>query len=102
MSLEVYSYRVGFADCPPLQSGAVDAIIAGMSPTAEREEQVDFTDCLLRISNLVVIIQQVSLIPKGTGRTAMSLIYQRRTRTSSAKYYRYLLSAASATRCSLR
>ena len=40
-----------------VQSGAVDAIIAGMSPTAEREEQVDFTDCYYN-SNLVVIIKK--------------------------------------------
>jgi putative lysine transport system substrate-binding protein len=29
---------------PALQSGVVDAIIAGMSPTAERKESIDFTD----------------------------------------------------------
>ncbi|MBP5177193.1 MAG: transporter substrate-binding domain-containing protein [Clostridia bacterium] len=40
-----------------VQSGTYDAIIAGMSPTAEREEQVDFTDCYYN-SNLVVIYKQ--------------------------------------------
>ena len=40
-----------------LSSGAIDCIIAGMSPTAEREEQVDFTDCYYN-SNLVVIIKK--------------------------------------------
>lgn len=40
-----------------VMSGAFDAIIAGMSPTAEREEQVDFTDCYYN-SNLVVIIKK--------------------------------------------
>ena len=56
MSLEVYSY-VWDSLIPAVQSGAVDAIIAGMSPTAEREEQVDFTDCYYN-SNLVVIIKK--------------------------------------------
>ena len=40
-----------------VMSGAFDAIIAGMSPTAEREEQVDFTDCYYN-SNLVIIIRK--------------------------------------------
>ena len=56
MVLEVYSY-VWDSLIPAVQSGAVDAIIAGMSPTAEREEQVDFTDCYYN-SNLVVIIKK--------------------------------------------
>lgn len=29
---------------PAVQSGSIDAIVAGMSPTAERMEQIDFTD----------------------------------------------------------
>lgn len=29
---------------PAVQSGSIDAIIAGMSPTEEREQQIDFTD----------------------------------------------------------
>ena len=56
MSLEVYSYEWDSL-IPAVQSGAVDAIIAGISPTAEREEQVDFTDCYYN-SNLVVIIKK--------------------------------------------
>ena len=40
-----------------VQMPAACAIIAGMSPTAEREEQVDFTDCYYN-SNLVVIIKK--------------------------------------------
>lgn len=56
MSLEVYSYEWDSL-IAAVQSGTVDAIIAGMSPTAEREEQVDFTDCYYN-SNLVVIIKK--------------------------------------------
>lgn len=56
MELEVYSY-VWDSLIPAVQSGAVDAIAAGMSPTAEREEEVDFTDCYYN-SNLVVIIKK--------------------------------------------
>ena len=56
MALEVYSYEWDSL-IAAVQSGAVDAIIAGMSPTAEREEQVDFTDCYYN-SNLEVIIKK--------------------------------------------
>ncbi len=53
MKLEIYKYDWDSL-IPAVQSGAVDGIIAGMSPTAEREEEVDFTDCYYN-SNLVVI-----------------------------------------------
>lgn len=56
MKLEVYSYEWDSL-IAAVQSGAVDAIAAGMSPTDEREEQVDFTDCYYN-SNLVVIIKK--------------------------------------------
>lgn len=56
MALEIYSYAWDSL-IPAVQSGAVDAIAAGMSPTAEREEEVDFTDCYYN-SNLVVIIKK--------------------------------------------
>ena len=42
---------------PALNSGAVDAIVAGMSPTAEREEQIDFTNVYYS-SNLVIIYKK--------------------------------------------
>lgn len=42
---------------PALQSGTIDAIIAGMSPTAEREQEIDFTETYYE-SNLVVIIKK--------------------------------------------
>lgn len=42
---------------PAVQSGAIDAIVAGMSPTAERAKEIDFTDTYYE-SNLVVIIRK--------------------------------------------
>ncbi|MDO4778068.1 MAG: ABC transporter permease subunit [Tissierellia bacterium] len=39
---------------PAVQSGKIDAIIAGMSPTSERKEQIDFTDNYYE-SNLVLV-----------------------------------------------
>lgn len=39
---------------PALESGAIDAIVAGMSPTAEREAEIDFTNTYYE-SNLVII-----------------------------------------------
>ena len=56
MKLEVYSYEWDGL-IPALNSGAVDAIIAGMSPTAEREEQIDFTNVYYS-SNLVIIYKK--------------------------------------------
>lgn len=56
MKLEVYSYEWDSL-IPAVQSGAVDAIAAGMSPTAERAEEVDFTECYYN-SNLVVIYKK--------------------------------------------
>ena len=56
MELEIAQYEFDSL-VPGVQSGALTAIIAGMSPTAEREEQVDFTDTYYN-SNLVVIIRK--------------------------------------------
>lgn len=56
MALEIYAYEWD-ALIPAVQSGAIDGIIAGMSPTAEREESVDFTHCYYN-SNLVIVIKK--------------------------------------------
>lgn len=53
MALEIHSLEWD-ALIPAVQAGTVDGIIAGMSPTAEREEEVDFTECYYN-SNLVII-----------------------------------------------
>lgn len=42
---------------PAVQSGAVDGIIAGMSPTPERLLEVDFSDCYYK-SELVIIYKK--------------------------------------------
>ena len=56
MALEVYAYSWESL-IPAVQSGAIDGIIAGMSPTEERQSQVAFTDCYWT-SNLVIIIKK--------------------------------------------
>ena len=56
MDLEIYSIEWDSL-LPALESGAIDAIAAGMSPTAERAAQIDFTDTYYE-SNLVVIIRK--------------------------------------------
>ncbi|TCU64826.1 amino acid ABC transporter substrate-binding protein (PAAT family) [Tissierella praeacuta] len=42
---------------PALTSGKIDAIIAGMSPTDERKETIDFTDNYYK-SNLVMVVKK--------------------------------------------
>ena len=44
---------------PALNSGMIDAVIAGMSPTAERKITVDFTDAYYN-SDLVVVVRKDS------------------------------------------
>ena len=56
MALEIYAAEWD-ALIAGVQANTYDAIIAGMSPTAEREEQVDFTDCYYN-SNLVIIYKK--------------------------------------------
>lgn len=56
LKLEIYQYEFDSL-IPAVQSGTIDAIVAGMSPTAEREEEIDFTSIYYE-SNLVVIIKK--------------------------------------------
>jgi len=42
---------------PALTSGKIDAIIAGMSPTAERKESIDFSD-IYYTSDLVMVVKK--------------------------------------------
>ena len=44
---------------PAVESGSIDLIIAGMSPTAERKESIDFTDNYYK-SNLVIVVRKDS------------------------------------------
>lgn len=50
---------------PALISGKIDAIIAGMSPTAERKEKIDFSDNYYK-SNLVMVVKKGSNYEKAT------------------------------------
>jgi len=50
---------------PAVQAGTIDAIIAGMSPTAERKQTIDFSDHYYR-SDLVVVIQKGSKYESAT------------------------------------
>ena len=56
MKLEIYATEWDSL-LPALESGTIDAIVAGMSPTAEREKEIDFTSTYYE-SNLVVIIKK--------------------------------------------
>ena len=57
--LEIYSYEWDSL-IPAVQSGNLDMIIAGMSPTAERREKIDFSDNYYT-SNLVIIKKKDAL-----------------------------------------
>ena len=56
MALEIHAVEWDSL-IPGLNAGTYDGIIAGMSPTAEREEKVDFTHCYYN-SNLVIIYKK--------------------------------------------
>ena len=50
---------------PALTSGKIDAIIAGMSPTAERKETIDFSDIYYK-SDLVMVVKKGSKYENAT------------------------------------
>lgn len=51
---------------PAVQSGSIDAIIAGMSPTAERKLTIDFSDNYYK-SDLVMVVRKGSAYENATG-----------------------------------
>lgn len=57
--LEIYSYEWDSL-IPAVQSGKLDMIIAGMSPTEERKQKIDFSD-IYYTSNLVIVTKKGSL-----------------------------------------
>lgn len=50
---------------PSLNSGKIDAVIAGMSPTEERKKAIDFTDTYYK-SDLVIVVQKGSPYENAT------------------------------------
>ncbi|WP_040398026.1 ABC transporter substrate-binding protein/permease [Anaerococcus senegalensis] len=58
-------YKTEWDGLPPaLTSGKIDAIIAGMSPTAERKKEIDFTNSYY-VSDLVVVLKKDSPFAKA-------------------------------------
>lgn len=57
--LEIYAYEWDSL-VPGVQSGKLDMVIAGMSPTKERKEKIDFSDNYY-ISNLVIVTKKNAL-----------------------------------------
>lgn len=50
---------------PSLNSGKIDAVIAGMSPTEDRKKAIDFTDTYYK-SDLVMVVQKGSAYENAT------------------------------------
>ena len=66
VELDIYAYKWD-ALIPAVESGTIDCVIAGMSPTAERKAVLDFSDNYY-VSNLVIIVRE-----DGTYANAQSL-----------------------------
>ncbi len=64
MSVKIKQYEWGGL-IPAVQSGALDLIIAGMSPTEERKSQIDFSDAYYS-SNLVIVTREGSSLDGAT------------------------------------
>ena len=70
MKLEVYAYEWDSL-IPAVESGALDFIIAGMSPTDERKEKIDFSDSYYE-SNLVVVVRSDGAFASATNLADLS------------------------------
>ena len=64
MKIEIYMYEWDSL-IPAVTSGTIDLIIAGMSPTEDRKEVIDFTTPYYR-SNLVIVTREDSTIANAT------------------------------------
>ncbi|MDD2214176.1 MAG: ABC transporter permease subunit [Oscillospiraceae bacterium] len=72
LGLELEIVKTEWDGLPPaVMSGKIDAIIAGMSPTAERKEKMDFTDSYYT-SDLVVVTLKSSPYAAATTLEALS------------------------------
>lgn len=66
MGKELVIVKTAWDGLPPaVQSGSIDAIIAGMSPTADRKKMIDFSDNYYR-SDLVMVVRKGSPYEKAT------------------------------------
>lgn len=66
LGLELEIVKLEWDGLPPaLESGMIDAIIAGMTPTPEREEQIDFSDSYYE-SDLVLVVRADSEFAEAT------------------------------------
>lgn len=64
MKLEIYKYEWDNL-IPAVESGKLDLIIAGMSPTAERANKVDFSHAYYE-SNLVIVVRKDGAFANAT------------------------------------
>lgn len=66
MGKELVIVKTSWSGLPPaVQSGKIDGIIAGMSPTAERKMTIDFSDPYYS-SDLVIVVQKGSKYENAT------------------------------------
>ncbi len=69
LGMELQIRMIGWdALIPALQSGQIDLIIAGMTPTADRREEIDFTEAYYEVENVIVAANDSVLV----GMTALN------------------------------
>lgn len=69
LGMELQIRMIGWdALIPALQSGQIDLIIAGMTPTADRREEIDFTKAYYEVENVIVAANDSVLV----GMTALN------------------------------